>query len=64
VAAAILENFDNIEISLIPGSSGIFDVAADEVLFFSKKERKIEKLADVDKEEVCNCLDEFIQHKH
>jgi selenoprotein W-related protein len=37
VAAALEEAFPGIEVKLIPGSGGVFDVVADGVLVFSKK---------------------------
>lgn len=52
MAAKILEELDNVEISLEKGAGGIFDVSVDERTVFSKRELGLAKVDDVKPEDV------------
>lgn len=60
MAAAILNDVDDAEVSLKKGSGGQFDVHADDKLVFSKKELGLTSLDDVTEEGVIAAINEYL----
>ena len=59
MAAAILKDVDNVEVSLKKGSGSQFDVHADGKLVFSKKELGLASLGDVTEEGIVGAINEY-----
>ena len=59
MAAAILEQLDNVEVSLDKGSNGVFNVSVDERIVFSKDELGISRVDDIKTEDVIKTIQEY-----
>ncbi len=64
VAGSILANFlDGVEVSLIRGKGGIFDVAVEDEVVYSKQKRGIQK-SDIKDADVVQAVKEYVdKHK-